>query len=56
MAVAFVIDPQLCPVEPVRVVVDEKGVTRSERGPPNAEVCLHSDPEAFFHFNMARFQ
>jgi purine nucleosidase len=55
MAVAFVIDPKLCPVEPIRIVIDEKGVTRSERGPPNAQVCLHSDPEAFFHFYMARF-
>jgi inosine-uridine nucleoside N-ribohydrolase len=56
MPVGFVIDPRLCPVEPVRIVVDEKGVTRSEHGAPNAQVCLHSDPEVFFRFYMARFR
>jgi len=55
MAVAFVIDPQLCPVEPMHIVVDEKGVTRSEPGAPNAQVCLHSDPDTFFRFYMKRF-
>jgi hypothetical protein len=34
--------------------VDEKGLTRPEAGAPNAEVCLHSDPEAFFRFYLGR--
>lgn len=55
MPVAFIIDPELCPVQPMHVVVDEKGFTRSEPGAPNAEVCLRSDAETFFHFYMARF-
>ena len=55
MVVAFVIDPQLCPVEPMHIVVDQKGVTRSEPGAPNAQVCLHSDPDTFFRFYMKRF-
>jgi len=56
MAVAFVIDPNLCPVEPMHIVVDDKGFTRPEPGEPNAQVCLQSDPEKFFRFYMARFQ
>ena len=55
MAVAYVIDPQLCPVEPMHITVGDDGVTRSGPGTPNARVCLHSDPETFFHFYMARF-
>jgi hypothetical protein len=55
MVVAFVIDPELCPVEPMHIVVDEKGLTRSGPGATNAQVCLHSDPEAFFRFYLKRF-
>jgi purine nucleosidase len=56
MPVAFLIKPDLCPVEPMRIVVDDGGVTRREAGKPNVQVCLHSDPEAFFKFFMAHFQ
>jgi inosine-uridine nucleoside N-ribohydrolase len=56
MAVGYVVNPGLCPVQPMHIVIDENGVTRSETGEPNAEVCLRSDPEAFFHFYMGRFQ
>jgi purine nucleosidase len=56
MAVAFALDPGLCPVTPMRVVVDDAGVTRSQPGPPNAQVCLRSDPDEFLRFYMARLQ
>jgi inosine-uridine nucleoside N-ribohydrolase len=55
MVVAFVVDPQLCPVEPMHIVVDGKGVTRSEPGAPNALVCMHSDADMFFRFYLKRF-
>jgi purine nucleosidase len=55
MPVAFLIDPELCPVQPMRIMVDEKGFTRFEPGTPNAQVCLRSDPEKFFHFYLERF-
>jgi len=55
MAIAYVVDSHLCPVEPMHIVVDNAGVTRSETGEPNAQVCLHSDPETFFRFYMAHF-
>jgi len=50
MAVSYAIAPGLCPTEPMHIVVDNKGYTRSEPGPPNANVCLHSDSDRFFHF------
>jgi purine nucleosidase len=56
MPVAFVIDPELCPVQPMHIVVDEKGLTQAEPGAPNSQVCLRSDPERFFRFYLARFQ
>jgi purine nucleosidase len=54
MAIGYVVDPQLCPVEPMHVAIDDKGVSQTRPGEPNAQVCLHSDPEAFFHFYMDR--
>jgi purine nucleosidase len=50
MAVAAAIDPSLCPTEPMHVEVDSKGFTRETSGPPNANVCLASDSDRFFHF------
>src|SRR2546427_4348503 len=36
MTIAFLVNPSLCPVQPMRIRVDEKGFTRPEPGPPNA--------------------
>jgi inosine-uridine nucleoside N-ribohydrolase len=54
MTIAYILDPQLCPVKPMRIRFDEKGFTRAESGAPNAQVCLDSDPEAFFRFYIPR--
>jgi inosine-uridine nucleoside N-ribohydrolase len=54
MTVAYVLKPELCPVQSMHIRVDEKGFTRAETGAPNAEVCLDSDPEKFFQFYLAR--
>jgi purine nucleosidase len=64
MTIAFIIKPELCPVVPMNIRVDEKGFTRpveegtganSQNGhAPNAQVCLNSNPEAFFHFLIPR--
>ena len=54
MTIAFIDDPKLCPVEPMHIEVDAKGATLRGSGPPNAQVCLHSDPEAFFRFYLGR--
>ncbi len=54
MTIAFIDDPKLCPVQPMNIAVDAKGMTLRGNGAPNAQVCLHSDPEAFFRFYLGR--
>jgi purine nucleosidase len=54
MAVAYAVNPGLCPVEPMHIRVDERGFTRAEAGAPNAAVCLESNPEEFFRFYLKR--
>jgi purine nucleosidase len=60
MTVAFLVNPTLCPVQPMHIRVDEKGFTRPDPGlpsspnPPNAQVCLDSNPDAFFRFFLNR--
>ncbi|HZR64993.1 MAG TPA: nucleoside hydrolase [Terriglobales bacterium] len=54
MTIAFIVDPKLCPVTPMHIVVDDNGMTRPTHGTPNAQVCLNSDSEAFFHFYIPR--
>jgi len=54
MTIAFVLKPELCPVTGLHIRVDEKGYTREEPGPVNAQVCLNSNPEDFFQFYLKR--
>lgn len=54
MAMAYVVQPELCPVQPFHIVVDEKGMTRPADGPTNAYVCLASDSDRFFRFLLPR--
>jgi inosine-uridine nucleoside N-ribohydrolase len=54
VTVAFILDPKICPVEPMHIRVDDKGFTRKEPGPPNAQVCMHSDADAFFRLQIGR--
>lgn len=55
MTITFIDEPELCPVRAMHIEVDDKGMTRSTPGTPNAQVCLHSDPEAFFRFYLSQF-
>ena len=54
MTVAFVLKPELCPVQEMHIRVDEKGFTREEPGKANAQVCLDSNAEEFFKFYLKR--
>ena len=54
MTVAFVLRPELCPVQAMHIRVEEKGFTREEPGPANAQVCLESNPDEFFRFYLRR--
>lgn len=60
MTIAFMIKSELCPVRPMHIHVDEKGFTRPDPASgdapnsPNAQVCLKSSPDDFFHFLIPR--
>lgn len=54
MTLAFVLKPELCPVQAMHIQVDDKGYTREGPGTPNAQVCLNSNPEDFFQFYLRR--
>ncbi|MGA2217592.1 MAG: nucleoside hydrolase [Terracidiphilus sp.] len=54
VAAAYAIRPELCPVTPMRLEVDDKGFTRPVDGVPNAQVCLQSDEKGFLEFLMGR--
>jgi inosine-uridine nucleoside N-ribohydrolase len=54
MAVAYILNPGLCPVTPMHISVDDQGFTRAGSGNPNAQVCLDSDSDSFFRFYIPR--
>ena len=54
MTLAYAVKPELCPVTAMHIRVDEKGYTREEPGPVNAQVCLDSNAEDFFRFYLKR--
>ncbi|HET7085773.1 MAG TPA: nucleoside hydrolase [Rhizomicrobium sp.] len=54
MTLASMLDPGLCPLTPMHLTVDEAGNTKETPGTPNAQVCLHSDADAFLHFLVRR--
>ncbi|HUZ94470.1 MAG TPA: nucleoside hydrolase [Edaphobacter sp.] len=54
MAVAYAVDPALCPTTPMRIRVDDSGMTIPEEGASNAKVCLRSSSDEFFRFYLPR--
>lgn len=54
VAAAYALRPELCPMTPLHIEVDEKGMTKPVDGPPNAEVCLKSDEHEFLSFLLNR--
>jgi len=54
VAVTYIFRPDLCPAKPMHIEVDDKGFTRPEPGPPNAQVCLKSDEAGFLRLLMDR--
>jgi purine nucleosidase len=54
VAVTYTIHPELCPVTPIHLDVDDKGFTRPTEGPANAQVCLRSDEGGFLNLLMSR--
>ena len=54
MTLASMLEPSLCPLTPLHLTVDEAGNTKEGQGAPNAQVCLHSDADAFLQFYVRR--
>jgi len=56
VAAAYIFRPDLCPMEPMRLTVDEQGFTRRIEGAPNAQVCLKSDEAGFKALLLGRLK
>jgi inosine-uridine nucleoside N-ribohydrolase len=54
MAVAYAVEPALCPVTPMPLHIDDRGMTLPGSGKPNVQVCLNSNSDDFFHFYLKR--
>jgi purine nucleosidase len=54
VAVEFAIEPAICPTTPLHIEIDDTGFTRPVPGTPNAQVCIKSNSEDFFHFYLTR--
>ena len=54
VAVTYTFRPDLCPAKPMRIEVDDRGMTRQAAGKPNAEVCLQSDEAGFLKLLLGR--
>jgi inosine-uridine nucleoside N-ribohydrolase len=56
VAVTYALRPDLCPSTPLRLEVDEKGMTLPVEGKPNAQVCLKADEPGFRQFLLSRIE
>jgi purine nucleosidase len=54
VAAAYAFKPELCPMQPMRLNVDDKGMTVPAAGAPNAHVCLKSDEKGFLELLVSR--
>ena len=54
VATAYAVDAASCPMTPVHLEIDDKGMTKETPGTPNANACLTARPEAFFGMLMPR--
>jgi purine nucleosidase len=54
VAAAYAVKPEICPMTPMHIEVDDKGFTRRVSGAANANVCLESKAGEFFDLFMAR--
>ena len=56
VAAAYTFRPDLCPMQPMRLAVDEKRLTTEIAGQPNAQVCLKSDQSGFLELLLGRLK
>ena len=56
VAVTFTFRPDLCPVKPMHIDINNKGLTAPGPGSPNAQVCLQSDEKSFLDLLTKRIK
>ena len=56
VAAAYTFRPEVCPMQPMRLAVDDKGLTTEIEGMSNAEVCLKSDQNGFLELLKSRLE
>jgi inosine-uridine nucleoside N-ribohydrolase len=56
VAVTYTFRPDLCPVKPMHIDVDAKGMTRPGEGKANAQVCLASNETGFLQLLRKRLE
>lgn len=54
VAVAYAIDPAVCPTKPMRLEVDDRGFTVPAEGKANVQVCLRVSEDRLFPMMMQR--
>lgn len=54
VAVTYAVRPDLCPATPLRLEVDDKGMTTPVPGPANVQICLKSDEKGFLNLLETR--
>jgi purine nucleosidase len=54
VAAAYAFKPDICTMQPIRLDVDDKGMTVPVDGLPNAQVCLKSDEKDFLKLLLGR--
>jgi len=54
VAVTYTFRPEFCPMKPMHLDVDAKGMTIPGAGQPNSEVCLQSDENGFLELLQER--
>ena len=47
VAVTYTFRPDLCPAKPMRIEIEDSGLSKPVDGEPNAQVCLQSDEAGF---------
>lgn len=56
VAAAFALQPELCPMQPMRLEVDGQGWTRPVAGKPNVSVCLKVDEAELRSYLLKRLR
>jgi purine nucleosidase len=54
VAVTYTFRPDLCPATPMRIEIEDSGLSRQVEGEPNAQVCLESDEKGFLQLLLDR--